>query len=141
MDVLYAAYERFVPKRGTLIGARQCRYPVYIRREIQRKRRLWRIKRRNDSLRSNLDYKMQTARCRTMINKFHSKAEQRILGGNNLGAFYKYVNSKLTSSSGIAPLRSSDGALIVDPALQCHMLNDCFCNVFTIDNNELPLFF
>ena len=140
MDVLYAAFERFVPKRRTFRGVRQHQYPAYIHRAILKKRRLWRMMKRNGGFRSNVDYKMQAARCRSMINRYHVNVERRILGGNNLGAFYKYVNSKLTSSSGIAPLRSSDGSLIVDPALQCHVLNDCFCNVFSVYNNVMPLF-
>ena len=42
--------------------------------------------------------------CKHAIFKFDQAREDKILKANNLGAFYKFVNGKLNTHNGIAPL-------------------------------------
>jgi hypothetical protein len=43
------------------------------------------------------------------IKQFEAKLEDKVISSNNLGSFYKYVNSKLKNSSGIDVLMGPDG--------------------------------
>ena len=65
---------------------------------------------------------------------------EKLLKANNLGAFYKFVNNKLSSKSGIAPLKNKDGILITDDVEKADLLNDYFQSVFTTDDGTLPPF-
>ena len=59
---------------------------------------------------------------------------------NNLGAFYKFVNKKLSNHSGIAPLKSVDGSLVTDDGDRANLLNSYFESVFTHDDGSTPSF-
>ena len=66
--------------------------------------------------------------------------EERVLGANNLGAFYRFVNSKMGRTNGIAPLLDPMGNLLLSDQEKADLLNNYFCSVFTDDNGRLPNF-
>ena len=66
--------------------------------------------------------------------------EERVLGANNLGAFYRFVNSKMGRMNGIAPLLDPMGNLLLSDQEKADLLNNYFCSVFTEDNGRLPNF-
>ena len=78
--------------------------------------------------------------CRLEITNFDVTREQRILDANNLGAFYRFVNKKLSSKSGIAPLMNVNGDLIFSDTDKAELLNQYFTSVFTVDDGNLPVF-
>jgi hypothetical protein len=57
--------------------------------------------------------------------------EYNILKSGDLGRFYKYVNSKLSSKSGIAPLRDEAGNFVFENDVKAEMLN-IFSGVFVL---------
>ena len=62
----------------------------------------------------------------TCYSSFDVERENRILDANNLGAFYRFVNSKLGNSSGIGPLHDKDGNLLFDDKAKAELLNQYF---------------
>ena len=54
--------------------------------------------------------------------------------------FYKYINRKLSSPSGVAPLSDLSGKRVTSDADKANLLNDFFGSVFSIDNGQLPPF-
>ena len=59
---------------------------------------------------------------------------------SNLGAFYRYVNRKLHSSSGVGILKNSAGDMIIDGSEKATLLNNYFSSVFTQDDGNRPPF-
>ena len=66
--------------------------------------------------------------------------EERLLKTNNLGAFYKFINNKLSSRSSIAPLVDPDGKILTSDLDKATLMNRYFESVFTTDNGNLPSF-
>ena len=66
--------------------------------------------------------------------------KKKILKANNLGAFYKFVNGKLNTHNGIAPLTDPHGNVLTSDVDKANLLNDFFKSVFTQDNGTLPHF-
>jgi len=65
---------------------------------------------------------------------FEKDKEVRVANKANIGSFYRCVNKRLTSSSGVGPLRSPTGALTTDDCDKATLLNDYFGSVFTNDD-------
>ena len=78
--------------------------------------------------------------CRLEITKFDVMREQRILEANNLGAFYRFVNKKLSSKSGIAPLKDLNGNFKFSDLDKAELLNQYVVSVFTVDDGNCPTF-
>ena len=55
-----------------------------------------------------------------------------------MGAFYRFVNGKLSCKSGVGPLKSPSGEVIVSDSDKAELLNDYFTGVFTVDDGVLP---
>ena len=74
------------------------------------------------------------------LHEHHVNKEKSLIESGNLGRFYKYVNRKLSTKTGIGVLKSDAGDLITDPANQAEMLNAFFATTFVTDNGTLPDF-
>ena len=85
-------------------------------------------------------YASITTQCKTAIFKYDLAREEKLLNANNLGAFYKFINAKLKTNNGIAPLTDSIGNIILPDADKANLLNEYFKSVFTQDNGNLPPF-
>ena len=82
-----------------------------------------------------------------IVQKFHAACpnvpyfrEEKIINANNLGAFYRYVNNKLSNNNGIAHLFDNNGNLITSDIDKANLLNDYFKSVFITDDGLLPEF-
>ena len=115
-------------------------YPKHIRKLLTKKSAIWRALKFNKSSELLSHYRHISDACRLEIFKFDSEREEKLLKANNLGAFYKFVNKKLTSKSGIAPLKNKDNTLITEDVDKANLLNDYFHSVFTTDDGTLPPF-
>ena len=65
-----------------------------------------------------------------------------LISSNNLGSFYKYVNKKLSSRSGIGCLKRDGGSMTTDPREKAELLNKYFASVFITDDGcsqSLPI--
>ena len=87
-----------------------------------------------------LKYCQITHECKTLILEFDKKRENKLLESNNLGAFYKFINNKLSNKSGVASLKTRDGILLNSDLDKANLLNSYFESVFTTDNDHLPPF-
>jgi len=66
--------------------------------------------------------------------------ELSVINRTNLGTFYRFVNGKLSCKSGVGPLKSPSGDMIVDDVSKAEMLSNYFASVFTVDDGKLPEF-
>ena len=87
-----------------------------------------------------MKYRSVTNDCNLEIQKFDMGREKKMLDSKNIGAFYKFINNKLSSKSGIAPLKSRNGKILCTDDEKANLLNEYFESVFTIDNGSLPSF-
>ena len=58
-----------------------------------------------------------------------------LVDSGNIGAFYRYVNSKLKSKVSVAPLITPSGDVTSDPIVKAELSNYDFFSIFQIDNN------
>jgi hypothetical protein len=77
--------------------------------------------------------------CSCSVKHFQNHIEENLVNNGNLGSFYKYVNSRLNGSNGIAPLQDKHGNLVTSNADKAVLINDYFSNVFTVDNGVVTL--
>ena len=66
--------------------------------------------------------------------------EQAVLNKSNLGTFYRFINKKLSCRSGVGPLKSTTGQMLLDDSSKSEALNEYFTSVFTTDDGTLPSF-
>jgi hypothetical protein len=146
--VLSFAVSTFVPVKTTVLNDKtvvnkntkgKVHYPKAIRKLISRKNSLWRKYRDKRTKKRKLAYLESAKRCKSQLEMNALEAENKILSGGNLGNFYRFVNSKLNSKSGVGPLKNGN-EYVTSPSDKASLLNDYFCNACTVDNNVLPLF-
>ena len=77
-------------------------------------------------------------KCKTAIRKFTEEYENRLVFGENLGAFYRYVNKKFCFKSAVGPLQDVNGSITVDAERKANLLQRAFVNCYTADNGCLP---
>ena len=132
----------FVPQKTISIngGRKNCKkkHPKNIKKLLRRKKTIWKASKKNTGLSKRVKYK----KCVTLLKKakFSNdlKNEECVINKNNVGAIYKYINSRLTHKSGIAPLKNSQNDLIVDTKEKAELLNTHFVSVGTVDDGVLP---
>ena len=110
-------------------------YPKHIRKLLTRKAAIWRKLKFSHISDLAAKYRNIAIDCRNEILKFDTENEEKLLKANNLGAFYKFVNKKLSNHSGIAPLK-----LVTDDDDRANLLNSYFESVFTHDDGSTPSF-
>ena len=115
-------------------------YPKHIKKLLTRKAAIWRTFKTNKSQELKIKYTDIANRCRLEILKHDREKEERILKANNLGTFYKYVNKKISSKTGVAPLKDPQGNLIISDLEKANLLNDYFQSAFTVDDGSVPSF-
>ena len=71
-------------------------------------------------------YSTAAVGCKTAINKFHAARELALIRKNNLGNFYKFVNSKIKSNLNGATLRTANGTVTSDPDEKSEIFNHFF---------------
>ena len=141
-NILWPIISLFVPKKIVphKLKYRPKQYPKKIRILLSRKAAIWRLLRNNNSHELKNAYFKVSHECKIEILNFDIGRENKLLEANNLGAFYKFVNKKLSSKTGIAPLLDSSGNLTVSDSERANLLNEYFHSVFTIDDGNLPAF-
>jgi hypothetical protein len=135
-DVLNNAINIFVPIKCNAKPKHNIKYyPNSIKHAFARKLCLWR-RHRADRHNNNIlqAYKLSEMRCKQLVQKYETKKERHVISDNNVGAFYKFVNKKLTCKSGIGALYNQSGDLITSDKDRAGVLNEYFTSVCTKDN-------
>ena len=140
--IIWPIIDMFIPKKQVhhLTKYKTRMYPKFIRRLLARKLAIWRILKHNFSHATRDKYNQLAKECSDAILAFDIERENKMLKSNNLGKFYKFVNHKLSSRSGIAPLKNVHGTIIINDDEKANLLNTYFHSVFTVDNGILPNF-
>ena len=115
-------------------------YPKHIRALLTRKAAIWRSLKNNKTDQLKSKYAQIVSDCKEAITNYDINRETKLLDTNSLGAFYKFVNGKLSNSSGIPPLTDPAGNLLITDYDKSNLLNSYFQSVFTTDNGILPNF-
>ena len=141
-ELLWPIISLHVPKKMIPhnLKYRPRQYPKKIRVLLCRKAAIWRQLRTTKSQKLKSLYSRIAHECKVEILNFDVCRENKILEANNLGAFYRFVNNKLSAKTGIAPLFNPVGNLISSDCDKANLLNDYFHSVFTKDNGNLPVF-
>ena len=138
-STLFSVINKFVPKNKSVSGSRT-HYPAHILKLQSRKNILWKKWRTSKLDPDRLRYLDISKQCRQAIHEFTLKKESDLVDSSNPGGFYKYVNRKLSSKSGIGVLKNDRGESICDPADQAEVLNKFFASAFTDDDGLVPPF-
>ena len=141
-NIIWSIISTHVPLKQVphCVKYRTRQYPRNIRNLISRKAAIWRKLRSVNSVELNIRYREIALECKQAILNFDIERENRILDANNLGAFYKFVNNKLGSRGGVAPLYGPSGSLLVSDQEKADLLGAYFESVFTVDDGVLPTF-
>ena len=83
-------------------------------------------------------YDIMKKKCDAAIDLFVKDQEEKLITNGNLGAFYRYVNGKLTFKSGISTLKDVNGVSLSDDTSKAERLGEYFASVYTEDNHVLP---
>jgi len=116
------------------------KYPTHIRRAMKKKAKLWRKYRVDKSLLNKANYTEQAALCKKLVFEYEKSKELLVVNKSNIGSFYRYVNKRLSCTSGVGPLRSTNGSLVTKDSDKANMLNTFFGTVFTADDGKVPNF-
>jgi len=139
-SVLDEGISLFVPTKikRTKSKNRLQRYPLYIRKLFKKKKAAWRAKKNFGTPALLLKYKNISKKCDEALHEFLRKKEESLINCNNVGSFYKYINSKTTNKTGVGILKDSSGVDLTSDKSKADALNNFFCSVFTLDNNLIP---
>jgi len=141
--VLNEAIDLFVPLKvfdANVPPQYKKNLPLFIRQLYRKKNASWRLYKQHKTESLLAKYKIACNKCKDAYAKFVYARENALIDKGNLGAFYRYVNSKLVFKSGIGVLKGNDGMFIYDDETKARLLNDFYSSVFTTDNNTLPQF-
>ena len=109
---------------------------------IINKLRAWRIYTYSRTRASYIDYALNRNSCTNIIRNSKLSYESKVAleSKTNNKSFWKYVNSKLKTRTGVGNLLKSDGTLTNTDEEKVNPLNDYFTSVFTHtdDLNEDP---
>ena len=141
-SIIWPIIELFVPKKMIPHHKKYLPrfYPKHIRVLLNRKAAIWRVLRSSYSSELYIKYCNISHQCKNAIYEYDSERERNLLNANNLGAFYKFINKKIHSSSGIAPLCNNAGTLFTNDSEKANLLNSYFESVFIKDDGNLPNF-
>jgi len=141
LSILYSAIDMFVPRYRA--SKSQSRHYMHTSRDLSKctvkKRRLWRnLKLRpHDSL-ARTRYRECVHRWRSLVEQQEICIEERIIETNNIGAFYSFVNKRISHRSGPASVTDLRGATVTDELDIANAFNDYFACVGTLSNNTTP---
>ena len=130
----------FVPKAARYYRREvKPRYPRTLRKCATTKRKLWkRLKKQPYDTVLRERYRRCVYPWRKLLADSQTIFEENLITANNTGAFYRYVNRRITSHSSVGFIVDHNGAHLPDNALKLNAFNNFFVSVGTPDNNVIP---
>ena len=142
-NIIWPLIDQYIPKKTIKHHHKYNpkKYPTSIKKLLTRKAAIWR-KVKNDKTNTVIRTKYADIanKCKIAIYNYDLEKEKKILETNNLGAFFKFANKKLSSPSGISPLMDRSGNLLTTDADKAKLLSDYFASVYTVDDGSTPPF-
>ena len=143
MSILYTAIDLYIPQRAPLNSTAHRKPYLRSTRELCKclikKRHLWRklrINKHDTAIR--LKYRECVHQWRHLIQQQQEKTEEHLIEANSIGSFYKFVNKRISSRTGIPPLTNNNDKLVTDDYTEARMFNDYFASVGRPDNGIVP---
>ena len=90
------------------------------------------------NLNSKIKYNRISAECRLAIRRYECWLESKIIDCNDIGAFYRFVNSKSYWRSDVGTLIGPDGKTVACDKEKADLLNSYFGSVCTVDDGLSP---
>jgi hypothetical protein len=142
-SVLQYGINAFVPKIDQKSDKKRMncklKYPRKMKKLLNKKAILWRKYRKKRTKKRLNAFNIIAKRCKLILEQIETEKENRVLRSTDLGKFYRFVNSKLSSKSGVAPLKYDHGGFAFSSIEKAELLNNYFASICTIDNNVLPI--
>jgi len=69
----------------------------------------------------------------TLIQQQQERAKEHLIEADSIGSFYKFVNKRLSTRTGIPPLTDKNDKLVTDDYTKARMFNDYFVSVGRAD--------
>jgi len=139
MYAIDSAIAMFVPlKRTKSLSIKQRRkYPYFIRQLFRKRHAAWRLYSRVGSAQVHDKYVLLDKKCKEAVHKFETEAERQLIDSGDSGRFYRYVNNRIVSKTGIGVLKSEHDGLLHEDLDKAECFNSFFSSVFTRDNGVI----
>ena len=141
LGTLWRAIDLYAPKSKKERGVNDNKkhYPREIRKCISKKRQAWRKFRSNSSSFENRQRYHDCAnellvKCRN----YTRQTENEVIQSQNLGAFYKYVNRRISYRPKIGVLNDERGNILTDDQDKAELFNRYFASVGVVDDGKIP---
>ena len=82
---------------------------------------------------------MYTDKLRKKCSEHIQHKEEHIVYANNLGLFYKYVNSRLQHRCPIGALIDVSGAVVASDDTKANMFNEYYATAGVVDDGKIPV--
>lgn len=125
-----------LPINSTNKSNKASAYPPFLKRLINRKRRLYRV--RNHSALNKEKYRALNKRFKKESFRYAAARERKILGSGDKNKLYKYIRKQRCNDNGVSPLKDNCGNIVVTDIDKANLLNSCFSSFFTADDGKLP---
>ena len=113
LKCMFLKNEQFV-NNLSFSSKKRPKYPRHIQRAQNKKLASWKYFKTDKSLLNKTLYSKQADLCKKLIFDFEKTKEQAVLNKSNLGTFYRFINKKLSCRSGVGPLKSTTGQMLLD---------------------------
>ena len=143
-DIIHTKMEDCIPKSKTHKNARKTTPTWMNKKNLRLIKKKYKLYKRFLSTNAGRDYQkyIETRNeCKREVKKSKRQHEKKIVNNikSNPKQFWKYVQNKLKSTSGISPLDKKDGEKAISDEDKANVLNDFFASVFTKENfNDFP---
>jgi len=114
-------------------------YSKNVKKLLSKKLSIWRKYKQCKSKQNKQKYLKISKMCKYAMDTKAKEFEKQILNSGDLGKFYKYINSKLCSKSGIGPLKDENNKYVFTASEKSNLLNKYFSSVCIKDDNLTPV--
>jgi len=136
LHVLWSAINSFVPKLQCTKRGSHKYYSREVRRLMIKKRHLWKKCKLNPQMR--WQYRACADELRSKCRNPVKEEEEHIIRSNNLGLFYRHINSRIQYRAPIGVLIDSTGAVVTSDKIKANIFNNYYASVGVKHDGKIP---